>query len=169
MDSKNYRLLGFELKLAEDVLPSVDCCIWDDDEIGTEKLCALGAQRNMVQLMDSEWDLIENSTKEGSVAMAVLIDMKYLPMLRILDSQYALSPYPEIDFDALLARSWEFRGFDIVDVDGLFSIFDMLPSFRRQELLSVEDDLDHYVELANTAVPSHSPFAPLAIFTYQSR
>lgn len=166
MKKNDYVLLGFDLKISNYDLASIDVFIWEQDENNIELLLSSGGMENIFQLLSGDLHLVEEITSKGTIAVAVMCNIKYLP---ILEGKFGKYNYSNISWKTLLDQEWLFRGFDIVDIDGMFSFFGMFTEFECSKLLTLDDDLEAYVKLANTMVPEHVPFLPLAIFTYQKK
>lgn len=164
MKNKKYLLLGFDLKIKMHELASVDLCIWKQNKDSIEALYLQGGEDNFFQLLSANLDIVEKITGKETIAMAVLIDKAFL---HIVEDKFGKYDYQFITLESLLDRKWFIQGIDIVDIDGLFSFFGMDVRYERTELLSNDDKVNDYVELANKLIPEHSPFLPCMILTYQ--
>jgi hypothetical protein len=162
------RVVGFDIRVHASEQLSVDALMWPQDEQRYAEALARGLSENELQLLVSNPEKIEDMVDSVAVGLAVAVreDVEALLLKRfngpLLDTFISGSD--------LVRRNWRFRGFDVADVDGLFSAFgiggrDALKDLGR-ELFQDYSEAQKTAHRASLNVPAHAPFVPFALYTF---
>lgn len=162
-----YSAIGFDLrKRGEDFPLSADCSVWPQALLAYEAAIVSGFAENAYQLIDvgSTEELaklmdISLATAEKAVIVELAIPRLVADARTMKDGGEAASML----IDPGLVAS---EAYDVCDIDGLFSAFEMGKSiFKRDRGFSDSSMLNACVvaQAANLLVPSHSPFAVVRV------
>jgi len=144
---------------------------WERDEVYDEIRIATGIEENFLQLLNpkNEQELNTlyqqvNSSIEESVLILVAIEEDIYNIQKSIVSSINPTFISNFPFSLI--------GFDICDINGFFSVFDMgIDFFSRNNLLD-ENELEeatNLTKLANDLVPEHAPFHLVKLFKVEGK
>jgi hypothetical protein len=162
-----YSTIGFDLrKRGEDFALSADCAAWPQAVLAYQAAIAAGFAENAYQLIDvgSTEELaklveVALSVAEGAVIVELSIPRLVADARTLKDEGGATSIFVE----PYLVAS---EGYDVCDINGLFSAFEMGKDlFQRSCESSADLMLEACVvaQAASLLIPSHSPFVVVRV------
>ena len=167
MNSKT-RVVGFDIRVRTGGQLSVDALIWPQDEQRYAAALARGLQENELQLLTSNPEEMEGLVDGVAVGLAVAVreDVEAF-LLQRFDGPLMDTFISGSDLER---RNWQFRGFDVADVDGLFSVLgiggrDALKDLGG-ELFQDYSEAQKTAQRASFSISVHAPFVPIALYTY---
>lgn len=152
----NFKCIGYDIRYINSNFLSADICIWErDDEFYGRLIETLGFTENALQVLSlSKKDLIR--LKDELVYRSDLC----LVSISVLNDVY----FKQLKNDKRLVEIYtDFTviqsDYDICDIDGFFSFFDMQQQITKQMF----DEMDWgeklaLIEVANQQIKEHSPF-----------
>lgn len=156
----NFKIIGFDIRQKDYSRISADLMVWDRDETVYERLkSSLSLTENSFQILnltDNEMRLVQGqlkATKTRIIALSIPCDVFNHYVKRIYNLADKMA-----DFEC------EKSDFDICDLDGFFSFFDMQKQITKDEF----DKMDWVeklaiVEKADNLIIEHSPFSLIKI------
>lgn len=169
IDFSDYVLLGFDFRLSGDCINSVDGYVWEPALDIVEEIMEDGYKENLAQLLSCPASVIEKKVSPDVVGVAIAVSTSgYAIMKRLLFENLIENPgSPEY----LLSRGWDFKGLDVADANGYFSVFGIDSVAQKLgaggHLFSNEQEAEVFINPATKLYPSHSPFVIFAVFTYE--
>lgn len=167
----DYLVLGFDYRIfSSQAVPTVDELLWAQAEDVYAEMLASGCRENGYQLLDCDIAAVEEKVQSDTVAIAIAVSPPgYSVMQRLFGQQTNNFQYST---KQLLARNWEFRGFDVADANGFFSVFGIDSSAPKlpigPNLFATELEAEALLGTASALYPSHAPFAIFAVFSYSA-
>lgn len=161
-----YSAIGFDLrKRGEDFTLSADCAVWPQALIAYKTAMASGFAENAYQLLDVR--TTTELTKLAEVSLpsedAVIVEFSIPELVAEARATKDGGRAESICVDPSLVIS---EGYDVCDVDGLFSVFEMGKElFQRSRAYSGHSMLDACIvaQAASLLIPSHSPFVVVRV------
>lgn len=163
----NYVNIGYDIRQIpkNGILMSADINIWEqDDVLYTEAKLINGIEENCFQLLSplnksafNDLCFLVKNSKNKSVLIFLSIESNVYR--EITGKSYTEFTADNISISPI--------GFDICDIDGFFSIFDMRKDcFYRDKLLDENEieDAKNIITLANYLIPTHAPFYFVKIY-----
>lgn len=163
----NYFNIGYDIRKIpkNGVLMSADINIWEqDDVLYREAKLINGIKENYFQLLsplsksalEDLCFLVKNSKNKS---VLILLSIENNVYREITEKSYTEFITDNISISPI--------GFDICDIDGFFSVFDMRKDyFHRDKLLDENEieDAKNIITLANYLIPTHAPFYLVKIY-----
>jgi hypothetical protein len=168
MDSLNdYILLGYDLRVPSTAIYTTDACIWEQAEDAYQNVLAQGYSENIVQLLDCPVATIEQAGNSAAIAIAIAVLPSSLDLVKAIFGWPVLEN--SLGIHDLIARNWAFKGIDVADVNGFFSVFGIdseNPKLPVKDLFLNESDAKGCAKLAEALYPSHAPFGLFGVFVF---
>lgn len=168
MDSLNdYVLLGYDLRVPSTTIYTTDACLWEQADDAYQNVLAQGYSENIVQLLDCPVVTIEQASNSAAVAIAIAVSPSSLELVEATFGWPVLEN--SLGIHDLIARNWVFKGIDVADVNGFFSVFGIdseNPKLPVKDLFLNESDAKDCAKLAEALYPSHAPFALFGVFVF---
>ena len=168
MDSLNdYVLLGFDLRVPSPAIHTTDACIWGQADDAYQTVLAQGYSENIVQLLDCPVVIMEQASNSAATAIAIAVSPSSLELVKATFG-WPVTEYSLCIHD-LIARNWAFKGIDVADINGFFSVFGIdseNPKLPFKDLFLDESDAKACAKLAEELYPSHAPFALFGVFVF---
>ena len=170
-DLSNFTFLGFDFRLAENRIKTVDSSVWLQSELVYQKMLRIGCSENLVQLVDCTADLVETNLNSNTIGVAVAVSNAGLNIMEGLFGGAFIAQPQSPEF--LLKRGWQFEGFDVADANGYFSVFGIDSENLKlpipKNLFKSEPEASSLIDQAEILYPSHAPFVVFALLTYKTR
>ncbi len=168
---ENYTLLGFDFRISSDCPNTVDSCLWKRAQDVYQQLLDSNCTENIVQLLDCPVSTIESNVEENAIAVAIAVSPSGLKVMEgLFGGPFIEDPQSP---SKLLDRNWTFKGFDVADANGYFSVFGIDSALPKlpigKHLFASEAEAEAIIEPATTLYSSHTPFVIFAVLTYQAR
>lgn len=168
MDSlSDYVLLGFDLRVPRNSIYTTDACVWEQAADSYQNILAQGYSENIVQLLDCPVAIIEQAGNSSAIAIAIAVSPSSLELVKATFGWPVLAN--SLGIHDLLARNWVFKGIDVADVNGFFSVFGIdseNPKLPVKDLFLDEPAAKACAKLAEALYPSHAPFALFGVFVF---
>lgn len=163
----DYVLLGFDLRVPNPRIYTTDACAWEQDHDSYQSLLAQGYNESIVQLLDCPVEAIEKAYCSKTNVIAIAVAPSSLGLVNETFGWPVMTN--SLPIRDLLARKWIFKGIDVADVNGFFSVFgigSINPKIPFDELFADESSANACAELAGTLYPSHTPFGLFGVFVF---
>lgn len=164
-----FSTLGFDLRVPNFELKSVDALVWSQNEDAYEIAKMGGIDENCLQLLECESDKIEQQVSAEAVGVAIATSRS--GMEKIVERFGWPKGSRRLSASKLVERGWKLCGFDVADLDGYFSVFGIdsnEPKLQIKDcLFSDPFEAEHFVDKASKLYPSHAPFAVFALLTWE--
>lgn len=156
-----FKCVGYDIRYIHQKIMSADLMLWDrDDDFYTEIIEQLELTQNILQLL--------NLSKEDYFNLSNVLEKREdlcLISIHIPSDIYELYLVDDEDLiDIYTGKQFNTVAYDICDIDGFFSFFDM----QKHIIKSDFDNMDFtsqlsLVQFANFKIKAHSPFCLVKI------
>ena len=162
---------GFDIRIGHPPFITLDGIYWDINEMARQAVVSQGGSETPIQLLDADIRLIETVLDANSSAIALFPSDR----TRLLIERQGkwISPTHSYTRFQLAKRGWSPCGYDVVDINGFFSLFGI---DGLAESMGVSARLFDHLEQAECAaisasslIPSHAPFGVFSISVFPRR